>query len=60
MGIWDWMILAVLAVWLFAAIFLLNRRKKQGGCIGCGRTCFGCTGRSDKEAKCKKHPVSRL
>ena len=60
MGIWDWMILMLLAVWLFAAIFLICRRKRQGGCIGCSGECGSCRSRSGRHVKCEKHPVSRL
>lgn len=42
MGIGDWMILVLLACWLAAAVFLLRRKKRQGGCIGCQGTCGSC------------------
>lgn len=60
MGVWDLVILGLLAVWLSVAVFLMYRRKKRGGCIGCQGKCGGCSGRDGGGTKCKKHPVSRL
>ena len=46
MGMLDWLLLAVLAVWLVAA--LLPRRRKRGTCGGSCGNCQGCPGHCSK------------
>ena len=37
----DWLVLALVALWLAAALLFLLRRKKRG-CGGCGGSCAAC------------------
>ena len=48
--IWDYVILAGVAIWLFAAVWYIVRQKKRGKCAGCG----GCTGCSEVSG-CQKN-----
>lgn len=52
LGIWDYVILAGVALWLFAAVWYIVRQKRRGKCTGCG----GCTGCSEMSGcrKCKE------
>ena len=43
----DWLVLALVALWLAAALRFLLRRKMRGcgscgGCGGCGGSCTAC------------------
>ena len=42
MGIGDFIVLSVLALWLITAVCHTRKRKKSGKCIGCGGNCAGC------------------
>lgn len=44
MGLLDIILVGILLAWLAAAIVFLRKRKKTGGCIGCGGSCAGCKG----------------
>lgn len=40
LSIWDYLILAGVAIWLAVAVRYIVKQKKRGGCAGCS----GCTG----------------
>ena len=48
----DWLVLALVALWLAAALLFLLRRKKRG-CGSCGG-CGGCGGSRAACPHCKK------
>jgi hypothetical protein len=42
MNIWDYLVLAAVAVVVFLAVRGIVKRRKKGGCAGCGGNCSAC------------------
>lgn len=55
MGIFDYMILAIVAIWFAAAIRSIIRKK--GGCCGSGN-CSGCCGSCQMGDVCRRKESS--
>lgn len=41
---YDWIVIALLLVWIIGCIVFLRRRKRRSACSGCCSNCSGCNG----------------
>lgn len=39
---YDWIVIALLLVWVIGCIVFLRRRKRRSACSGCCGNCSGC------------------